>query len=106
MENTLAFGVRNLKIETTNEWFSLQWSEGFGSGNSIVLCVWIEREKTETEREMNKILNLYKPIAIPQHQDWQLLQEKERKIYLVELDASRGMLSKKAEMSLDILGCR
>jgi len=39
MENTLAFGVRNLKTETANEWFSLQWSEGFVGGSSFMLCV-------------------------------------------------------------------
>lgn len=32
--------------------------------------------------------------------------KRKRKINLVELNASRGMLSQKAEIMLDILGCR
>lgn len=53
-ETILTFGVRNLKTETTNEWFSLQWSEGSGSDNSIMLCVWMEREKQRQREEWIK----------------------------------------------------
>lgn len=79
MENTLAFGVRNLKIETTNEWFSLQWSEGFGSGNSIMLCFWMEREKQRQREEWIKYqtyANLLQYLS--SRTEWQLLQEKEK----------------------------
>lgn len=77
MENTLAFGVRNLKIETTDEWFSIQWSEGFGSGNSIMLCVWMEREKQRWKEELIKYQTYTNVLQyVNSRNEWQLLQEK------------------------------